>query len=141
MKRDSLPRNERGVWGARRSAATSQGLRVKRDSLPRNERGVWGARRSAPQNREMVGAYVAATIVALVQYLRLKDRRVLLLVALFACQAQALAREWFDFWKDVFQTGACAAGLLLLLAFTLRHGAGGPSVARPPAGRPAPPGV
>ena len=69
----------------------------------------------------MVGAYVAATVVALVQYLRLKDRRVLLLVALFACQTQALARDWFDFWKDVFQAGACAAGLVLLLALTLRR--------------------
>ena len=69
----------------------------------------------------MVGAYVAATVVALVQYLRLKDRRLLLLVALFACQTQALAREWFDFWKDVFQTGACASGLVLLLVLTLRH--------------------
>jgi hypothetical protein len=73
----------------------------------------------------MVGAYVAATVVALVQYLRLKDRRLLLLVALFACQAQALAREWFDFWKDVFQVGACASGLVLLLVLTLRHPAGG----------------
>ncbi len=73
----------------------------------------------------MVGAYVAATIVTLIQYLRLKDRRLLLLLALFALQAQALAREWFDFWKDVCQTGACAAGLGLLLALTLRHPAGG----------------
>ena len=86
----------------------------------------------------MTGAYVAATIVALVQYLRLKDRRVLLLVALFACQAQALARDWFDFWKDVFQTGACAAGLVLLLALTLRHGGAGASVAGPAPARDAP---
>ncbi len=69
----------------------------------------------------MVGAYIAATVVALVQYLRLKDRRLLLLVALFAFQAQALAREWFDVWKDVFQVAACACGLGLLLVLTLRH--------------------
>jgi hypothetical protein len=92
----------------------------------------------------MVGAYVAATVVALIQYLRLKDRRVLLLVALFACQTQALARDWFDFWKDVFQTGACAAGLGLLLALTLRHGGadpsgGPPAPARDGAEHPAPP--
>jgi hypothetical protein len=92
----------------------------------------------------MTGAYVAATVVALVQYLRLKDRRVLLLVALFACQAQALARDWFDFWKDVFQAGACAAGLVLLLALTMRHGALSSAVAPPAPARdgpeqPAPP--
>ncbi len=69
----------------------------------------------------MVGAYVAATVVALVQYLRLKDRRLLLLVALFAFQAQALAREWFDAWKDVFQMLACTCALALLLVLTLRH--------------------
>ncbi len=69
----------------------------------------------------MVGAYVAATVVALVQYLRLKDRRLLLLLALFACQAQALSREWFDVWKDVFQVAACGFGLALLVALTLRH--------------------
>ncbi len=69
----------------------------------------------------MVGAYIAATVVALVQYLRLGDRRLLLLVALFAFQAQALAREWFDVWKDVFQVAACACGLGLVLLLTLRH--------------------
>ncbi len=94
----------------------------------------------------MVGAYIAATIVALVQYLRLRDRRLLALVALFAFQAQALNREWFDFWKDLFQTGACAAGLGLLLALTLRHPAAGPrpaatepGAASPPAATSAPP--
>ncbi len=79
----------------------------------------------------MVGAYIAATVVALVQYLRLRDRRLLALGALFALQAQALSREWFDFWKDVFQGGACAAGLLLLLALTLRHPATLPHPAAP----------
>ncbi len=69
----------------------------------------------------MVGAYIAATIVALVQYLRLRDRRVLPLAALFAFEAQALSREWFDIWKYVFQGAACGAGLLTLLLLTLRH--------------------
>ena len=45
----------------------------------------------------MVGGFVAATVVTLVQYLRLRDRRLLLLAALFAFQAQALTREWYDF--------------------------------------------
>jgi hypothetical protein len=76
----------------------------------------------------MVGGFVAATVVTLLQYLRLRDRRLLLLAALFAFQAQALSREWYDFWRDVFQSGVCAAGLGLLLALTARH----PHPAPPP---------
>ena len=69
----------------------------------------------------MVGGFVAATVVTLLQYLRLRDRRLLLLAAMFAFQAQALSREWYDFWRDVFQSGVCAAGLGLLLALSPRH--------------------
>ena len=50
-----------------------------------------------------------------------RRRRLLLLAAMFAFQAQALAREWYDVWRDVFQVGVCAAGLLLLLALSPRH--------------------
>ena len=56
----------------------------------------------------MVGGFVAATVVTLLQYLRLRDRRLLLLAALFAFQAQALEREWYDVWRDVFQSGGRA---------------------------------
>ena len=66
----------------------------------------------------MIGGFIAATVVTLVQFVRLRDKRLLLLAALFAFQAQALSREWFDFWKDVFQSGVCAAGLGLLLALS-----------------------
>ena len=69
----------------------------------------------------MVGGFVAATVVTLLQFLRLRDRRLLLLAVLFAFQAQALSREWYDFWRDVFQSGVCAAGLGLLLALSPRH--------------------
>lgn len=83
----------------------------------------------------MVGAYVAATLVTLVQFLRTRDRRLLVLTFLFAFQSQALAREWFDFWKDVTQTAACACGLLLVLMLSPRHPRPGPDSSRPPAPR------
>jgi hypothetical protein len=81
----------------------------------------------------MVGGFVAATVVTLLQFLRLRDRRLLLLAAMFAFQAQALAREWWDVWRDVFQSGVCAAGLGLLLALSPRRP---PAPPQPPPGRP-----
>jgi hypothetical protein len=88
----------------------------------------------------MVGGFVAATVVTLLQFLRLRDRRLLLLAAMFACQAQALAREWHDGWKDVYQAGVCAAGLLLLLALSPRppHGPAPPPLTASPAAGPQP---
>jgi signal transduction histidine kinase len=73
------------------------------------------------RHTDVVGLFIAATVVGLLQYLRLRDRRLLPLLALFAFQAQALSREWWDVWKDVFQAAACAAGLLLLLMLSPRH--------------------
>jgi hypothetical protein len=80
----------------------------------------------------MGGAFVAATVVTLVQFLRVGDRRLLLLAAMFACQSQALSREWYDVWRDIFQAGVCAAGLALVLALS-------PRSAQPVAKRPAGP--
>lgn len=68
----------------------------------------------------MGGAFVAATVVSLIQFLRTRDRRLLLLATMFACQSQALSREWYDVWRDVFQGVVCAAGLGLLLSLSLR---------------------
>jgi hypothetical protein len=82
----------------------------------------------------VIGAYIAAAVVTLVQYLRLRERRLLLLAALFAFQVQALSREWWDGWKHVYEGAVCVAGLALLLAMTLRHPAAAkPTVAHPPA--------
>ena len=69
----------------------------------------------------MAGLFIAATVVSLLQYLRVRDQRLLLLAAMFACQSQALSREWYDVWRDVFQAAVCAAGLGLLLALSPRH--------------------
>ncbi len=82
----------------------------------------------------MCGGFVAATVVTLLQFVRLRDRRLLLLAAMFAFQAQALAREWYDFWRDVYQAGVCVAGLGLLLALSpwAPHAAPPPAKTGPP---------
>ena len=84
----------------------------------------------------MGGAFVAATIVSLIQFLRVHDRRLLLVAAMFACQTQALGREWYDVWRDVFQAGVCAAGLALVL--TLSPRAAHSAAKRPAAADPSP---
>ncbi len=62
----------------------------------------------------MVGFFVGATVAALLQLVRTRDRRVLPLVVLFLCLAQAHSRDWRDPWKDRFHYAAGAAGLVLL---------------------------
>ncbi|HSD66582.1 MAG TPA: hypothetical protein VLF95_07765 [Vicinamibacteria bacterium] len=87
----------------------------------------------------MIGAYIASMVVTLVQYVRLRDRRLLPLLALFAFQTLALTRDWWDYKKEVLQTASCAAGLVLLLMLTLRRPSPG-ELPRPDAPRPdAPP--
>jgi hypothetical protein len=69
----------------------------------------------------MTGAFVAATVVALVQYLRVKDWRILLVLAMLLFQAVALSLEWWSVWTHVSQGAVCVAGLALLLALSPRH--------------------
>ena len=80
----------------------------------------------------MVGLFVAATVVSLLQFLRVRDKRLLILAVMFACQSQALAREWYDVWRDVFQSGVCVAGLALLLSLSPRHPQRAPRAEAPP---------
>ena len=68
----------------------------------------------------MVGFFVAAVVVTAVQFLRVKDRRLLLLLALFACLAEAHSLEWWNPWKSRFHFAAGFAGLGLLLALAPR---------------------
>ena len=63
----------------------------------------------------MIGAFIAATVVALVQYVRSRDRRLLPLMAMLAFQASALFDGWNDAWRDVSQLAVCLAGLVLVL--------------------------
>jgi hypothetical protein len=89
----------------------------------------------------MIGAYVASMVVTLIQYVRLRDRRLLPLLALFAFQTLALTRDWWDYKKEVFQTAACASGLALLLVLTLRRPPSPPGPPPHDASPPAPPPV
>jgi hypothetical protein len=69
----------------------------------------------------VIGAFVGATVVALMQYVRVRDWRVLLLACAFALQAYSLSREWWDVWKDVSEGAVCLSGLVLVLSFSPRH--------------------
>jgi len=85
----------------------------------------------------VTGAYVASMVVTVIQYVRLRDRRLLPLLALFAFQALALTQDWWDYKKEVFQTASCAAGLVLLMVLTMHRAR--PQAAPPEAPPPAPP--
>ncbi len=66
----------------------------------------------------MIGAFVAAALVGLFQYLRSRDRRLLLLTAMLAFQAFALFDGWAEAWRDAFQLAVCLAGLVLVLVLS-----------------------
>jgi hypothetical protein len=69
----------------------------------------------------MTGVFVAATMVALLQYFRVRDRRILLLVAMFLLQAVTLSLDWWSVWKTVSQGAVCLAGLALVLLLAPRQ--------------------
>jgi hypothetical protein len=63
------------------------------------------------------GFYIAATVVALIQWLRLRDRRILALLAMFALIAVGHSREtWFAARPWHLAGGAAGLGLLYLLS-------------------------
>ena len=70
----------------------------------------------------MVSFFVASTVVTLLQYLRIREARLLPLLALFAMLALAHSR---DDWRAsrAFHLGAGAAGLALLVMLSPRHSA------------------
>jgi predicted acyltransferase len=63
----------------------------------------------------VIGAFIAATVVALAQYVRTRDRRLLPLMAMFLLQASSLSLESWDRWRDLFQAAVCLAGVVLVL--------------------------
>jgi len=69
----------------------------------------------------MVGFYVAATVVTLLQYLRLRQKKLLPLLVLFTLLAVAHARGEWDTWGRRAHFGAGAAGLVLLVMLSPRR--------------------
>jgi TRAP-type uncharacterized transport system fused permease subunit len=69
----------------------------------------------------MLALYVAATLVTLMQLLRRHERRLLPLLALFACLAVARSLDPWSRWAAAFEVAAIAAGLVLLAMLTPRH--------------------
>lgn len=68
----------------------------------------------------VVAFYVAATVVGLFQFLRLRDRRLLPLLGVFALSAAAHAQtDWFVARRLHLAVGAC--GLLLLGVISWRR--------------------
>ena len=68
----------------------------------------------------LAGFFVAATVVTLLQFLRLKDRRLLPLLALFGCLALAHGQaDWYA--ARPYHLAAGIAGLVLLLVLSPRH--------------------
>ena len=68
----------------------------------------------------MVGFFVAATAVTLIQYLRHRERRMLPLLALFVLLAAAHSRLDGDPWGGRLHLAAGTAGLALLALLSPR---------------------
>lgn len=62
----------------------------------------------------VIGFFVAATVVALMQFLRTHDKRVLPLMVLFLAQAGAYVFEWWEPWRWRLEVMSGLAGLVLL---------------------------
>lgn len=69
----------------------------------------------------MVALFVGATAIALMEFVRTRDRRVAALLALFAFLALSRSREDWQGTRTWFDVGALASGLVLLALLSPRH--------------------
>jgi hypothetical protein len=60
------------------------------------------------------GLFVAAAVITLVQFWRMRDRRLVPLALMLAFLAGAEGREPWEAWRRRFQVGALGSGLVLL---------------------------
>jgi len=71
----------------------------------------------------VIGALVAATVVGLVQFLRVPDRRLVPVMAMLLVPAFALSRERGVGTSSLVLGAACVVGLVLILGLGHRAGA------------------
>ncbi len=69
----------------------------------------------------MSGFFIAAMVITLLQYLRVKERRMLPLLTLFALLALGHFRGEGDCWGRAFFIGAVLSGLWMLWSLSPRH--------------------
>jgi hypothetical protein len=69
----------------------------------------------------MTGLWIASTVVALAQYLRLREKRLIPLMLLYLLLALAESLEVWDWRRPWVQRMAVAAGFALLIAISPRH--------------------
>ena len=71
----------------------------------------------------MEGLFVAGAVITVVQFLRLRDRRLLPLAFLLAFLGGAEGREPWEPWRRRFQIAALASGLTLLAMLSIEDDA------------------
>jgi len=62
----------------------------------------------------VIGIYVASSVVTLMHWLRVHDRRLLPLIGLFLALAAAESLEPWQYWRSAIQVLGAACGLSLL---------------------------
>jgi hypothetical protein len=68
-----------------------------------------------------VAFFIAATVVTLLQFVRVRERRLLPLIALFALTAAGHNLEEGSAWSRLAHMSAGASGLALVVMLTPRH--------------------
>jgi hypothetical protein len=71
----------------------------------------------------VIGAFVAATVVGLVQYVRVPDRRLVPVMVMLLAPAFALSRGWWADTSTLVLGTVCLVGLLLVLGLAHRGSA------------------
>jgi hypothetical protein len=69
------------------------------------------------------GLFLAGAVITLVQFVRLRDRRLLPLAFFLAFLAGAESREPWEAWRRRFQIAALVSGLTLLAMFFIEDAA------------------
>jgi hypothetical protein len=69
------------------------------------------------------GLFVAGAVITVIQFLRLRDRRLLPLALFFAFLAGVEGREPWEAWRRRYQIAALASGLCLLAMLSIEDDA------------------